>query len=63
MLGWQTKQAAFSRAAGLHWTASQRAEVDLQIKEIHLWPTCFMERRNSLKALPSEVNLFLHDIN
>ena len=61
MLGWQTKQAAFSRATVLHWTASQRAELDLQIKGGHLWPTWCMEKHNSLKALPSEVDLLLHD--
>lgn len=63
MLGWQTKQAAFSRATVLHWTASQSAEVDLQIKESHLWPTCCMEKHNSLKALPSKVNLFTTSVN
>lgn len=61
MLGWQTKQAAFSRATVLHWTASQRAQLDLQIKEGHLWPTWCMEKHNSLKVLPSEVDLLLHD--
>lgn len=63
MLGWQTKQAAFSRATFLHWKASQRAKFDLQIKEGHLWPTLCMEKQNSLKDLPSEVDLLLHNIN
>lgn len=63
MLGWQTKQAAFSRATALPWTASQRAELDLQIKEDHLWPTWCMEKHNNLKALPSKVDLLLRNIN
>lgn len=63
MLGWQTKQAAFSRATVLHWTASQRAELHLHIKEGHLWPTWCMEKLNSLKGLPSKLDLLLHNIN
>lgn len=63
MLEWQTKQAAFSRATDLYWTASQRAEFDLQIKEGHLWPTWCMEKHNSLKDQPSKVDLLPHNIN
>lgn len=63
MVGWQTKQAAFSRATVLHWTASQRAKPDLQIKEGHLWPTWCMEKHNSLKELPSKVDLLPHNIS
>lgn len=40
MLGWQTKQTA----TVLRWTASQRAELDPQIKGGHLWPTWCMEK-------------------
>lgn len=63
MLGGQTKQAAFSRATVVHWIASQRVELDLQIKEGHLRPTWCMEKHNSLKAPPSKVDLLLHNIN
>lgn len=64
MVGWQTKQAAFSRGHG-PGPGLRTRELNLiyKSKRGHLWPTRCMEKHYSLKALPSKVVLVLHNIH
>lgn len=61
MLGCQRKQTALLGVAVLLSTASQRAELDLQIKGGQLWQKCCMEKRRSLPARPGKVDLLFHN--
>lgn len=59
MLGWQTKQAAFSRAPVLRWTASWRPESDLQIKERDASAS---SSAAALKSCHHKVDVMFHNI-